>query len=62
MISAIGRKPARASPAETPAIAASLIGVARTRAGKSVLSPRVTLKAPAVGVEDVLAEHDHARI
>ena len=46
MISATGRNPASASPAETPAIAPSLTGVARTRLGKSVLSPRVTLKAP----------------
>ena len=49
MISAIGRRPARARPAETPAIAASLIGIARTRSGKSVLNPRVTLKAPPYG-------------
>jgi resolvase-like protein len=46
MISAIGRYPDMASPAETSAIAASLTGVARTRVGKWVLSPRLTLKAP----------------
>jgi hypothetical protein len=46
MISAFGRYPDMASPAETSAIAASLTGVARTRVGKWVLSPRLTLKAP----------------
>ena len=46
MISTTGRMPRNASPVETPVIAASLIGVFRTRPGNSMLKSRVILNAP----------------
>ena len=46
MISAIGRRPRSARPDASPTIAASEIGVVKTRAGKRDDNPRVTLKAP----------------
>src|SRR3990170_7252405 len=49
MISTTGRRPRNAIPAAIPTIAASETGVVNTRPGKSVDSPRVTLKAPPYG-------------
>ena len=46
MISTIGWRPRRARPTLTPTMAASLMGVVKTRSGKRVDSPWVTLKAP----------------
>ena len=46
MISATGMSFANAMPLATPTMAASLMGVFRTRPGKRALSPIVHLKAP----------------
>ena len=46
MISAMGCSPRSARPTLMPTMAASLIGVVKTRSGKRVDSPCVTLKAP----------------
>ena len=61
MISTTGRSPDCAAPIATPQIAASLIGVLRTRSGAELLGePR--RRAPRAAFGDVLAEHEHARV
>ena len=60
MISTTGRSPDSAAPTAAPQIAASLIGVSRTRSGPNRRKPRGRAERPALG--DVLAEHEHARV